>query len=522
MPIAFGWVFQALYDYILQSPFWGKYFVFFVRLRYNRRIAHGALAATCCREVSVIADILKITTPLVNRAQASVGKPTVEPETQFNLQDVSRVAKPNAQAELLQQNNGLTEQENTPALLMNLLKDPSVTVSFLRNIFLLQEVVKLLPANNNPVTQEIEQLFQALMVPQDAIAGEMQRQEQASSAFKGEMFDFLRELVGQNPRYGELHEAVANLLKAVNHMLVRRDVLSAVGNSLSYLAQELEPSRALSTRLRELAAQFQSSDAGARFELLKKGVLEVFRDIENSILYSPKLSKVLSITVYNLSRYNDNNEFFQQSVSNLLMLLPSENLRGQFARTLEQFMRGVGARQPEQPSRIMDVLTQIIGLQAQNEELSALGGEKVERIIHSLLSSPCNFTPLLHFVVPAIFEDTRAFAEMWINPNGQEDQPGRDGEGERAIHMLVVCDVEGAGRFELELYVRGEVIDLGLFCPPAFAEGYQGLAQELPRVIRGLPYKFGNIQIDKLERPRSLVEVFRSLPNKRTGVDVKV
>lgn len=62
----------------------------------------------------------------------------------------------------------------------------------------------------------------------------------------------------------------------------------------------------------------------------------------------------------------------------------------------------------------------------------ALSADKVEKIIHSLLSSPCNFTPLLHFVLPVQYQDLHSFAEIWINPNGGEDDstrreaPGRD------------------------------------------------------------------------------------------------
>ena len=86
----------------------------------------------------------------------------------------------------------------------------------MKNIYLLQELIKLLPVNNKPLTQEIQQLFDQLMVAPEDIADEMMRQENASTSFKGEMFDFLRELLSQNPKQEGLRQATVYFLKAFN------------------------------------------------------------------------------------------------------------------------------------------------------------------------------------------------------------------------------------------------------------------------------------------------------------------
>ena len=36
-----------------------------------------------------------------------------------------------------------------------------MTVNYLKNIYMLEEIINLLPVNNNTVTQEIRQLFDA-------------------------------------------------------------------------------------------------------------------------------------------------------------------------------------------------------------------------------------------------------------------------------------------------------------------------------------------------------------------------
>ena len=103
-------------------------------------------------------DLLKITTPVVNKADTPSVRQAQDAVTAFDLQNIQKVVKPEAQAELLKQNNGMLENPEAPAILMNLLKDPSVTVGVLKNIFMLQEIIGLLPVNNTPLTPELEQM----------------------------------------------------------------------------------------------------------------------------------------------------------------------------------------------------------------------------------------------------------------------------------------------------------------------------------------------------------------------------
>ncbi|MCI8624012.1 MAG: antitoxin [Provencibacterium sp.] len=467
-----------------------------------------------------MADLLKITTPLVKQAQLPQGKQPVDPNAVFDLPEASKVVKPSAQSEMQGQNNGMIQKEEAPTILMNLLKDPSVTVNFLKNIYMLQEIIKLLPVNNQAFTQEIEQLFDALMLPPEDIAQEMVRQENNSTEFKGELFDFLRELVTNNPQ-PEIKYAVANLLKSINCSNCKQDILGAVANGLSYLADAVETSRTLSAKLLELSERFQQPDAAKQFPELKAETLLLLKDVENSILFSPKMSKVISILYYNLSRFNDNPDFFQESLSSLLTLLDGKQQKTEFVRHVRAFLEGRSQDQNSEPSRVMNVLTRILGKQSQSAEMTLVNSEKVERIIHSLLSSPCNFTPLLHYVIPVEFMNLKSFAELWINPNGGEDERPI-GEKKDSIHMLVVFDIEGMGQFEAELFVAGTNIDLAVYCPPAYAEAFSGVGDRIKRSSGATGYRFGEIRVDKLDRPRSLMDVFKSLPYKRTGVDVKI
>ena len=246
-------------------------------------------------------------------------------------------------------------------------------------------------------------------------------------------------------------------------------------------------------------------------------------EIKESVLYSPKIEKVVSITIYNLSRFNeDSGIYLRESTAALLRLLKGET-RQEFSRLVNSYLESLNldGKAREEASRVMDILIGLINRQTAGETSSPSEAGKIDRIIHSLLSSPCNFTPLLHFVVPVLYENTKAFAEIWINPNGEEEQGSK--RGGKGIHLLLVVDVEAEGRFEVELYVAGNTIDFSLFCPDsANVEKYQKSIPQLASLVANLSYRLGDVRVLPLDHSRSLMEVFKSLPYKRAGVDVKI
>lgn len=468
-----------------------------------------------------LADILKVTTPLVNKNQTVLPKPGAESITPFNLQNTTQVIRSHNQSELLGQNNTALENREGASILMDLLKDPSVTVSYLKNIFLLEEMFKLLPANNSPVTREIEMLFQSLLTMGQDVAPELSRQADGATLFRGELFDFLRALSTQSPQDAELQRGIANLLKSLNGLIHRGNLRNAAANNLTFLGEAVSASPELSARLLSLAARFR---AGTElFQALKAEALAIRPEVEESILFSPRLGKILSILAYNLSRYNGDDSILDQSALRLRQQLPLMQ-RQKLSELLSAFLNrrpweGIDGAAPAN-SRVMEALTALLERQSGDEARTPADAARVDSILHSLLSSPCNFTPLLHFVVPAFFNGARAFAELWINPESDErDMPPGTGPG---LHLLLVADIEALGRVEAELFVHDAIVDLNIYFPPGYEKPFAAMLKDLPSALTGLPYRLGRTQLSPLEKPRSLMDVFKSLPYKRVGVDVKI
>lgn len=473
------------------------------------------------KDAENMADILRVTTPLINKNQPVDVKKNAELSTQFPLQNVSRVNKPSSQSELLGQNNGLGNENDASALLLNLLKDPSVTVNYLKSFSSLEALIKLLPANNNPLTKEIEQMFSDLLVPFDKIADEMKSQENSVTLFKGEMFDVLRQLVKEHSDSSDFLRAAGSFLKALTLYSTRKEALGSVGNNLKFLSESLFPNKELSDKLLELSQKFKAADSTENFTALKKETIALLDDVQNSILFSEGVKKIVKMTVYNLSRYNNNEEYLTETIYRLSHQMHGREERESFMSALQAFLRGV---QNEKPARkeatAMDNLSHILQIQSQDKSLLRADSDKFEKIIYSLLSSPCNFTPLLHFVLPVKFFDMHSFAEIWIN--NKDDGEKAPSGGQSPIHMLLSFEIENMGRFEMELFVKDQIIDFQLFCPPEYVQHFKKEKENIIAYVNTTDYRMGKTEVEPLERPRSLMDVFHSLPYKRTGVDLKI
>ncbi len=471
-----------------------------------------------------MADIIRSATPITNKNIVQPMREHLSTDlAPFDVSNLSKVPQALAESELLKQNTGNIDKQLAPEILLDMLKDPTVTVNFIKNIMLLQEIVGVISMQNHTVTEEFEQLFSQLAVKPENLVDELMKQEKDSTAFKGELFDTLRNLVKDNPSQ-EVKTSVTNLLKAINTENCNPEILKALSGTMTYLSETLSPNRQLSENLMKLAQKFADPKASENFPELKQEAAKIMQDISQSIMFSSKLSSLCSMITYNLSRYNTNESFLGDSVREVLRFIPKEENKTKFLQKLYDciagFERGKGN------SKVLDTIVRILEKQTDTESVMQMKGETVETVIHSLLSSPSNFTPLLHFVLPIDDGIFKAFGEMWINPDEEDKRVNKDskssGEQGRVIHMLLVFDIPDVGRFETELFVRDKKINMALLCPPAVESMMDSLASDLRKSISFSDYGFENIKVGKLEKTRSLVEVFPTLPQKRMGINVRI
>lgn len=472
-----------------------------------------------------MANIEKFATPINNR---NIVHPVSEHKSadaeKVDFQNTGKVKQTLAESELLKQHNGDIENQRGPAVFMNLLTDPNVTVGFMRNIYMMMDIVALLPMQNGSLTEEMQELFSKLSLMPDEIAEEMINQENSSTAFKGELFDFLRDIIGENQN-PDFRKAVIAVLKSVNSEKSKTDILKALSGSFEYLSKQMKPSRELSAVLMNISKKFVSEGAEDNFSALKTDALSVLTDVERSILFNTQTERLISMIRYNISRFNNDPDFLTSSVNHLMTMLKEDD-RSEFLQLLYDHLAYYANRDPSSSlsdSKVMNIITDILKLQSESEEIRAIDSDSVESIIHSMLSSPSNFTPLLHFIIPVEYEDTASFAEMWIDPDEEEQSASDDGKApERVIHMLIVFDIDNIGKMEAEFHVRDKNIVLSLYCPKEIINHIESLSKDLKKCADFTDYKITEVDIREFKQPRSLVDVFDGLSVKRTGINVKI
>ena len=470
-----------------------------------------------------MANVEKFTTPITNRNVVQPVKEQKSPEAEkVDFQNTSKVKQTLADSELLKQNNGIIENQKGAATYMNLLKNPDVTIGFIRNIYMMMDIVALLPLQSKAFTEEIQQLFGQLNILPEDIADEMINQENASTAFKGELFDFLRDILGKSSSE-DMKNAVISVLKAVNSEKSKGDILFALSGSFSYLSEEMKPFGELSARLAEFAEKLRFHNSEIDYKQIKDEALSLLENIEKSILFSEKLSRIISMTRYNLSRYNNNPDLVTDS-ANKLMTMMNEDDKSLFLQLLYNHLsvyENHDLSSSLSESSVMNIITEILKMQSENDEIKAFQSDSVENIIHSMLSSPSNFTPLLHYIIPVEYGDIAAFAEMWIDPD-EEDADPDTGIASKAIHMLIVFDIDNIGKIEAELCVKDLHISLSLRCLEEFTEYIKETVSDLKHCADFSDYKITDVAVSKSEHPSSLINVFRGLSSKRTGINVKI
>ena len=470
-----------------------------------------------------MANIEKFAAPITNR---NIVQPVSEHKSaeaeRVDFQNTQKVKQAPVESELLRQHNGDIHNQRGPAIFMNLLTDPQVTAGYIRNIYMMMDIVALLPMQNGSLTEEMQQLFAELNLFPEEIAGEMLSQENSSTAFKGEFFDFLRDILAEN-KSPEFRKAVISVLKAVNSEKSKTDIMRALSGSFGFLSAQMKPNKEISAALLRISERMYDDDAGEHFSELKSDALSVLTDVERSVLFNTQTERLTAMIRYNLSRFNNDPDFLTSSVNYLMTMLKEED-KSEFLQLLYDhlaYYENIDRDGELSDSKVMNIITDILRLQSSSEEIKSLGADSVETIIHSILSSPSNFTPLLHYIIPVEYEDVAAFAEVWIDPDEENETTGSD-TPERQIHMLIVFDMDNLGRMETELMVRDRSIDLTVYCSDDVKGYIESLSKDLRKSADFSDYHINSVNVRTLKAPRSLVDVFEGLSVKRTGINVKI
>ncbi len=443
-----------------------------------------------------MADSLKISPTMIKQPAVSRNQP--DPQVPFQIKDVTKVNNLNTSKQTSSQNQTLLNSDG-PKLLLDILRDPESTTQFLHSLYLLQEVNQLIPLDNLSLNSELELLFQSIFLKSDSLLTELLNQSKQTSVFKGELFDWIRNLLVQYPMS---ENSLIQLLKSMNQIKSKPQYRESLLNQAEHLEQEF-----INPKQNESIKQFIDSLQN-NSDQLSKQLKDMIQVLEKSILYNPQTQKNLGIMQYNLSRYmmeidiNDILELFKDVLADDFI---------QFEILVKEYIK-----QPYQSlntSNMLDKITELLDKQIKHSSQIDIPYRKLEKIVISLLSSPSNFVPLLHFILPMQGNILQAYSEVWVDieePKVKSDS---------SIHVLCAIEIEQLGHFEIELWNRNNSIKIDVYCPESLLERFKPIISKFSKHILDSTYNLDNVHLLPLTQKRSLMDVFEHLSLKQSGLD---
>lgn len=332
-----------------------------------------------------MAELLQVAAPVMPKNYNLTAKPIVQTDEIFDLVDLSKVIKTADRTEqFMQQDAAFDENLNLiPKLPMLIAKDPSLTANSLKSL-LSSDVINQLTENGNvELLNKLNELAGEVVLSPGDLLSDMKTQQKATTIFNGDFFNLLRGLSAQTTN-ADVKTAIVNLLKATVNAASEKDVLNSLSSNLKFLAEQLSPSKALSSTLRSLSDQLKAPNAGENFTLLKSQILSVLHEVNSSLLLTDKTKNLLPLITHNLSRYNDSSTAMKDGLSNLVDLLSNKDLKAALTKTFNDYI--------ESTSLPQDIKLQTLSADA---DLTKLASEGAMQKLTTDLAEQANSTSKL-------------------------------------------------------------------------------------------------------------------------------
>lgn len=472
-----------------------------------------------------MSEYLKITTPILPRSYIGPEKPSPTSQDVFNLVNLTKITQTNSRNEFTDNNTlNLAMNNEAKSLLINILKNPGLASAALKHLAALASELGVnaeVAVNGDAAVNE---LLKSLMLTENNVLAEIFSQQQGISAYKGEFFDVLRNILsGTNNQ--NFRQTVGELLKSITSKVYSKDITDSISENLLQFAELMDFKPEVANVFKQLASYFSDEtitgkDANPEnFTQLKNSLINVLREINGSIYSTEKTQNLTALIVYNLSKFVNEKDSLSASFEKFLSFIPEEqhdNLRELLNNYLE-----TATQQSESAklhSQVIEKLSDMItnGLSQKNSATTA----EINNLLHSLAAAPTVLTPLLHYIVPMNYANTNAFSEMWVDPDA--DNQGNASGDDNNVHIFFVSEIDGLGHFEFEIYAKGHEIDFYMFCPDEFVSFFQNFKETVIKSAANTVYTFNNVSIQKFERERSLEQIFDKLKSRRAGIDVKI
>lgn len=248
-----------------------------------------------------MAELLNITTPITPKNYEFTNKNLQQPQSDqvFNLGDTSRVQKPSERTE--EYANQDAKDGGSLSVQVSSAKDPAAAMGMLRSIVGESALSAFRSEGSADVLSKVTEFANEVMLAPGNLAADMVSQEKESTVYSDPIWSQMKEILVHGGS-DETGEAVLQFTKAASDAAARDDILTSVASNLRYLADTAAPSRAFADRLHAAADALTKEN----FADMKGEILSMLSELKGSLLMNDSTENLISLAIYNLSRFNGN------------------------------------------------------------------------------------------------------------------------------------------------------------------------------------------------------------------------
>lgn len=301
-----------------------------------------------------MSDMLKITATQNVKSYSSSLKPLAESNAVFNLADLEKIVKTNDRTSEFRQTENSSASDSNAVLdtELKLAKDTSFLSKMFSSIIgkdgiLSQEEIP------DASSKEFNEFVKNIFLSSGSLTSDLVAQEKGITSFQGELFNMLRNLLA-SANSKEATSCISNFLRAFSTLSSQEEILHSISANLKSLSQMLLPSKTLSENLLNLSEMFSSSKANVNFDSLKQQALELLNSASTSLIVTDKMSNLISLIKYNLSRFSDNPNILTSSFDSVLSLVSDEALKEQLVNAFEKMVEGSNIPFPTKASLLAE------------------------------------------------------------------------------------------------------------------------------------------------------------------------
>lgn len=471
-------------------------------------------------------NISNVTNPVPGQ-EVNTYKPSVTPnDTQIqNVPDPSRVGRPDARSERQDTatSNETRRYDSYFQSFLKALRDSGSVSETITKFLISRPGILVTSGLSAGISEEIAQLLKMLKVDSNELSALLRGQLSASTRFGGELFQALREALGQNPS-ASLQSDILQFLKKYNDFSstphIERNMQRIIKQMSWFMPERF--SSPLNDQLSQLESLLSSGNRTGALKLLQNGIIPYMSNYVSQMHERGITRNLLGMLILDIARYQNGSP--QELLQSFYKLLGYSSIKNHLgnpdANEVLSMLQQNASEANSAPSPLPDLLAQITSRSMLGETNSDMK-QSLKALVDSILLNQSVYMPLSHAILPVEMENRMMFSEIWVDPDA--DSKSSSGSSSRAMRLLLKFDIQDLGLFDLIITYRyDDTIDVAINCPPNLSQFNKLFEEKLSEFATKDGLKTSSMRASPMVNPLTISEVFPKIFERKDSINVSI